>query len=140
MVENADPRAVVAMHVKHSLALAGILAIGACNWRLDATSWDDALISNARADAAAYFKCLQRQADELDDHKSDARTIAGAVLAACREILLADMAAIYGLNAATAEQLLRERREGDLDDATIVVLQQRAWPIGSGGAGAPLSR
>ena len=71
--------------------------------------------------------CMQRQAQQLDDRKSDASTIAYAVRAACRRELQ-DLINTYeaGLTTYNADQIFeRKITEGVLATAPKIVLQER---------------
>jgi len=85
--------------------------------------------SDAQKEAAmeTLVVCMQRQADQLDDRKSDASTIAYAVRAACRSELQ-DLINTYEAGLTTYEfrqSFERKITEGVLATATKIVLQER---------------
>jgi hypothetical protein len=72
-------------------------------------------------------ECMRRQADQLDDRKSDASTIAYAVSAACHAELQ-NLINTYeaGLTTIYYDQILeRELEQETLTTATKIVLQER---------------
>jgi hypothetical protein len=85
--------------------------------------------SDAQKEAAmeTLVVCMQRQAGQLDDRKSDASTIAYAVRAACRSELQ-DLINTYeaGLTTYASDQNFeRKITDGVLATAMKIVLQER---------------
>lgn len=75
---------------------------------------------------SAYHACVERLVGELDDSTSDARTVAGGVMAACRPFFIAALAAsVPGVRESLLNQAIRERRESDLDNIVWLVLKAR---------------
>ena len=73
---------------------------------------------------AAVDQCLAKWAAELDDGRSDARTIAAAVTASCiteRQRMFTD----GGITIEGAQRAVRESREQAIDEATAIVLMTR---------------
>lgn len=85
----------------------------------------DAQKNSAQQKMDAYYTCLKSSAARLDDHRSDARTVAGAIYQDCSAEHLAAVRAFSGLDEAAARQVLRGNREADIDRATFIVLHGR---------------
>ncbi|MCO5091984.1 hypothetical protein [Bosea sp. (in: a-proteobacteria)] len=76
------------------------------------------------------ISCLERSADQLDDNRSDAATIARAAMAKCREALASFHAIRRGIpaqsDAVAQDMATPELKEWFLDRATIAALERRA--------------
>lgn len=73
-----------------------------------------------------YQICFAEQATKLDDDRSDARTIAAAVYAACWKAKIATLQATGGMNSTDAiNRALQASRDEDIDRASIAVLEAR---------------
>jgi hypothetical protein len=85
-------------------------------------------VSNVDQDAAArdYVSCLKANARTLDDHHSDASTIAYAIQSACNYQFEHDLdLQSRGMSIATAMQFKRQARQGAIGLATDAVLRER---------------
>lgn len=76
--------------------------------------------------AAQYIECMKLRTDQLDDGKSDARSVAAAVYSACQSERRAHMRYTAGVDNTRAQQLMDVSREQDIDQVSAVVLQERA--------------
>lgn len=78
--------------------------------------------------AQTVFQCLIREAKTLDDHKSEAITVAYGVLGACdREIRQAETAAAQDVTFEEVRQTLKRRlNEYFLRETTAIVLKERS--------------
>jgi hypothetical protein len=101
------------------VAAACALNLAAC-----ATAAPQAQI-NSNNDIA--FACMQQRASSLDDHTSDALTVAYALVAACnKEITQAADTISQGNGLENREYTRRRMNEASLKLATEIVLKQRA--------------
>lgn len=76
--------------------------------------------------AIDYLVCLRTRSPQLDDKISDARTVAAAVMQSCKEERIAHKQSLAGVGRLQAVQLMDMSRDHDLDQVSIVVLQERA--------------
>lgn len=85
--------------------------------------------ASAQQAKARMHQCFTDAARDLDDQVSDARTIAGAALASCRQEELASAAFVLRERPGsgwTPDQLLQNSRTQQTDAVTAIVLKQRA--------------
>jgi hypothetical protein len=81
---------------------------------------------------APWTNCLQQNVVAIDDQRSDARSIASALIAQCSAIRLANAKALAagrllpGERDAVVRDTLNGLRESDMNTATLLVLQDRA--------------
>lgn len=69
--------------------------------------------------------CFDVQAARLDDGRSDVRSVAAAVLAACGPVKMKKMAAAGFTSQAAVANAVQATREQDVDRASIAVLKKR---------------
>lgn len=72
-----------------------------------------------------YLACMDAQALRLDDGRSDARSVASAVYAACGPDKMAAVATAGFSSQDAAAKAVRDSRDQDIDRATIAVLKVR---------------
>jgi hypothetical protein len=100
------------------LVLAIALPLGACAARATQEQIDSA--------GDASFACMQQRASSLDDHASDAITVAYALVAACNlEVTNAADTISQGKGLEIREYTQRRMNEASLKVATEVVLKER---------------
>ena len=75
--------------------------------------------------ALNYQACLTVQAQDLDDHISDARTIASAASISCVEQRAKEIAERLSVPPESARKMALDQRSDDTDRALIVVLRER---------------
>lgn len=80
----------------------------------------------AKPTAEAYYACLKQHSGSLDDKTSDARTIAAAVMHFCHDEHISLVQARAGSDRNQAQRILEFNREHDLDQVSLIVLQERA--------------
>lgn len=82
--------------------------------------------ANAQPALVAYVFCTFNQMVDLDDGKSDARTIAAAVLSNCMTEKIASIKASHNVSDDQAAAIMMRFRELDLDHLTASILEQRS--------------
>lgn len=84
--------------------------------------------SKAEQQAAdeAFYKCVETNANAMDDGRSDASTVAAVVRSACKEQYGRSLAvAARGLSPAAQQSVFRDMRNADLEYAVKTVLRLR---------------
>ena len=98
----------------------------ACGWALMLCGLLAGGASAQSVSRKAYFACLTASAQDYDDGVSDPRSIASALLAACRLELMGNLHELSpSLDDAGITNVLAVRRDRDLDNAVFAVLFHR---------------
>lgn len=94
--------------------------------------------SDKEAATSAYVDCVIREVREIDDGRSDARTIAMAVRSLCRSAYLRSInVQTQGESVAYKRAYYQEAQNGDLELATTAVLRGRSQRTSVGQPRAP---
>lgn len=136
-----------AFAMRRGLAFLSILlaATGCVTSNQNASPAQPASAAEKKAAMDTYMRCLYKNAHEMDDGRSDARTVAIAVRGVCRNFYM-QVQEVYaqGENAQVRRAFYERSANDDLSDATVAVLKIRANagkpPAANYSAPAPTSR